>query len=70
MTQEYCPHCNVSLQGKPIPAKYRHYYDSKETHYSRKIGVSDLEKDTILYYQCPDCNGKWDREIKMINGEG
>ena len=58
--KENCPHCNVNLQGEPIPKKQRGSYNA--THFTRKIGISDIKKDQIVKWKCPDCEGEW--EIK------
>jgi hypothetical protein len=68
-----CPHCNVSLIGAPIPEhinqpafnKYmgkmwRPYGDA--THWRREVGVEIRgAHDGVLFYQCPDCKGTWNR---------
>ena len=56
---EYCPHCNANLQGEPIPESSRTPKGS--THFTRKIGMTTVQADRILYWQCPDCNDTWDR---------
>lgn len=61
---DVCPHCKADLTGEPIPQEYLDagYYAAGSTHYSRKIGVevSGLY-DGILFWQCPDCKGRWHR---------
>ncbi|GGA91549.1 hypothetical protein [Ornithinibacillus halotolerans] len=57
---EKCPHCNASLQGDPIPEDEQKHY--RATHFTRKIGMYDLEKDRTMKWKCPDCNWEWDRE--------
>lgn len=57
-SKEYCPHCNADLQGEPIPKKQQDSYNSR--HFTRKIGISDIEKDRIVKWECPDCEGEWD----------
>lgn len=59
-SEEYCPHCNANLQGDPIPEKSQKDYNA--THFSRIIGMTSVEADRILYWQCPDCSGTWDRK--------
>ncbi|KOP80211.1 hypothetical protein AMS59_02100 [Lysinibacillus sp. FJAT-14745] len=54
---ECCPHCGVSLQGEEIPKEQQTSYNT--THFTRKIGMTTLEADRILYWQCPDCHNKW-----------
>jgi hypothetical protein len=56
---EYCPFCGSCLQGDPIPKEKQHHYNA--THFSRKIGISSLEEDRVVRWQCPDCKGEWDR---------
>ncbi|WP_028393996.1 hypothetical protein [Bacillus cihuensis] len=57
--KENCPFCNADLQGEPIPVEQQ---DSNgATHFSRKIGIYDFEKDRTIKWQCPDCKGEWNR---------
>lgn len=64
MRTEVCPHCTVSLQGKPIPESQREFYGDA-THYSRTVGVEIRGVyDGILLWQCPDCHGRWPRWTK------
>ena len=58
-SKENCPHCGVDLQGNPIPKKDQHLFGA--THFSRKIGVYDRDKDRTVEYQCPDCGKRWKR---------
>jgi hypothetical protein len=58
--KESCPICNANLQGEPIPKEQQKSYGA--THFTRKIGISDLTKDRIVKWQCPDCDGEWDRQ--------
>jgi Zn-finger nucleic acid-binding protein len=67
----YCPHCGVSLQGSLIPEEHQHWYNHPDakpgdpdwvTHGGRAIGVEVLGVyDGVLYWQCPDCDGMWNR---------
>jgi hypothetical protein len=57
---EYCPFCNANLQGEPIPKELRKHYGNS-THGSRKIGISSLEQDRVIKWECPDCHQQWDR---------
>jgi hypothetical protein len=58
---ESCPHCGVSLVGTPVPVSHQEAYGGV-THFSRKIGVEILGGyDGVLFYQCPDCDGRWHR---------
>ncbi|KOS60204.1 hypothetical protein FJQ98_11050 [Lysinibacillus agricola] len=54
---ERCPHCRVSLQGDEIPKEQQKSYNA--THFTRKIGITKLEADRILYWECPDCHNNW-----------
>lgn len=56
-SKEFCPHCNANLQGEPIPKESQKSYNS--THFTRKIGITSVEADRILKWQCPDCNKEW-----------
>lgn len=56
--EEFCPYCNTNLQGKQIPKEQQISYGA--THFTRKIGMYDLEKDKTIKWKCPECNGEWD----------
>lgn len=61
--KDNCPHCGVSLIGKPIPkpALESGGYGSA-THYRRELGVKIQGAfDGVLFWQCPDCGGRWHR---------
>ena len=60
---EYCPHCGICLQGDPIPEEAQESFGA--THFSRKIGRYDLNKDVVIEYSCPDCGGTWDRSDQI-----
>jgi hypothetical protein len=47
------------LQGEPIPEKLQISYGA--THFTRKIGITSIEEDRIIIWQCQDCGGFWDR---------
>lgn len=55
--EEKCPHCNTDLQGEQIPKESQHLFGA--THFSRKIGIYDMDKDRTTMYQCPDCDEQW-----------
>ena len=57
-----CPNCGVDLKGEPIPEDSRHLHAENATHFLRTIGISDLGKDRISHWLCPDCHHKWDRQ--------
>ncbi|WP_040513707.1 hypothetical protein [Gracilibacillus halophilus] len=57
-SKENCPLCNTDLRGEPIPEEQQGSYNA--TQFTRKIGISDIEKDRIVKWKCPDCKGKWD----------
>lgn len=59
-SKEYCPYCNADLQGEPIPKDSQSFY--KATHFTRKIGITSIEVDSIRKWKCPDCNKEWDRK--------
>ncbi|MEK4876213.1 hypothetical protein N1I87_16550 [Bacillus sp. FSL W8-0102] len=59
--KEDCPFCGANLQGNPIPKELQHHYGNA-THFSRKIGISNLEADRVIKWQCPDCKEEWERE--------
>lgn len=56
---EYCPHCNANLQGEEIKDESKWMFGA--THFNRKIGIYSMELDRVTHYECPDCNGEWDR---------
>lgn len=55
---DICPLCHADLKGQEIPVAYREHYGNA-THYSRLIAISDMRKDRVVEYQCPDCKGRW-----------
>ncbi|WP_216830728.1 hypothetical protein [Alkalihalobacterium elongatum] len=55
--KESCPLCNADLQGDSILKENQGSY--KATHFTRKIGISDIERDRIVKWKCPDCKGEW-----------
>lgn len=59
-SKEFCPHCNADFQGEPIPKESQKAYDA--THFTRKIGITIIEADRIIKWQCPDCNKEWVRD--------
>jgi len=65
--QPNCPHCGNSLQGEPIPEEFRQKGHSgppekAPTHVDRTIGVVIRGVyDGVLFWQCPDCGGRWYR---------
>lgn len=61
MTLDHCPHCQVSLQGDPIPEESRKWYGTS-THWRKEIGIEVMGVyDGVLYWQCKDCGGTWHR---------
>jgi hypothetical protein len=59
-----CPHCMSDLKGDAVPDKYQHWY-GEITHYNRAIMVEiPGVYDGGLFYQCPDCGGRWPRFSK------
>lgn len=60
-SKEFCPYCGADLQGDPIPKEWQRHYGNA-THFSRKIGISSLEEDRVIKWQCPDCGKEWDQE--------
>ncbi|WP_144466440.1 hypothetical protein [Bacillus nitratireducens] len=55
--KEFCPYCNSDLQGDLIPQQSQKVYGA--THFTRKIGITSIEVDQILKWECPDCNKDW-----------
>lgn len=60
-SKEYCPYCNADLQGEPIPKESQKFY--RATHFTRKIGITSIEFDSIRKWQCPDCQKEWGRRV-------
>ena len=58
---ERCPACGADFQGEEIPEKNRRFYAEGTTHYSRLIGIYDLEEDMTVAWRCPDCKHQWPR---------
>ena len=56
---DFCPHCKANLIGNEIPKKDQHLFGA--THFSRKIGIYDMERDRTVRWQCPDCHQEWPR---------
>ena len=69
-----CPHCGADLRGKQIPEDYLRagYYgawDGSPRYYERTIGVEIPGLyDGMLFYQCPDCGGRWHRFLAFGPG--
>lgn len=56
-----CPLCKSNWRGAKIPDKYLHLYAGTSGYFSRLIGVETPEYDGVSYWQCPDCDGLWNR---------
>lgn len=64
-----CPICSADLRGEQIPQQYLEagYYgewqpEDGPRYYERTIGVEvQGVYDGMLFYQCPDCGGRWHR---------
>lgn len=59
-----CSACGADLRGSTIPVESRHLYGGhmecrygcgNEPHYSRLMGIYDVERDRTVAWQCPDC---------------
>lgn len=63
MNPTECPNCGANLDGGPVPQEYvdKGYY-REGTRWSRVIGISDLKKDRIVAWLCPDCDHQWERK--------
>lgn len=59
-----CPACGANLQGSPIPQEHidKGCYSPGSTHYSRRIGIYDMERDRTVAWHCPDCGHEWPRD--------
>lgn len=60
--KDKCPHCKVSLVGKPIPKKMRRDY-APPYYWRREIALYDRDLDRTVGFQCPDCGETWKREL-------
>ena len=61
---EYCPECATNLQGEPIPEKSQEFF-GYATHFSRKIGIYNMDRDRTEEYMCPDFGFRWDRFLDI-----
>ena len=60
--RRWCPECMADWKGKLIPKKFRHLYSKGSIHYSRLIGIEiQGGYDGVAYWECPDCQARWDR---------
>lgn len=74
--RRHCPHCAADLRGEKIPEETLKFYNPPDwdveadgqypyLYFGRTIGVVvDTVYDGVLYYQCPDCRGAWNRWTK------
>jgi len=62
--EEFCPHCQKSLRGNPIPEKHRHLYGA-HTHYGLQCAIYDSQLDRTVGFQCPFCSTQWDRGLDL-----
>jgi hypothetical protein len=46
-----CPHCKADLRDQRVGPPF-----------IRQIGISDLNRDRVTMWQCPDCKGQWARD--------
>lgn len=60
----FCSHCGADLRGPRIEPRLREMYGGDvecrhgcgaESHYSRLIGIYDIERDRTVEWMCPDC---------------
>jgi hypothetical protein len=58
---ESCPKCEKSWQGDLIPEKSRSLFGDRKW-FSRVIGISSMQQDRTIAWQCPDCGACWDRD--------
>ncbi|MED4925578.1 hypothetical protein P9743_15750 [Anoxybacillus geothermalis] len=58
---EHCPHCGADLIGEKIPYSLREHY-SPPYFFMLKIGIYNRELDRITHWQCPFCEGIWERK--------
>lgn len=59
-----CPHCDRSLRGARIPddSLGPELRDGQPHFFMRTISVEvSAVYDGGLFYQCPDCGGRWHR---------
>jgi len=59
-SKEFCPYCKSNLQGEVIPKESQKFYGA--THFTRKIGITSIDIDSIRKWRCPDCHKEWDKK--------
>lgn len=59
--RDECPACHADLTGQEIPSEQRHLFGA--THFSRRIGLSDIRLDRVTHWLCPDCGHEWERNV-------
>ena len=60
IASRFCPLCGADHRGGPIPEDIADNYSSK--HWSRRVAITDPDRDRVTQYRCPDCGGTWDRD--------
>lgn len=73
-----CPNCKANLEEGLIYDTFLEKYGDEsqalETaamygatkttgRWGREIAISDLHKDRVVAYRCPDCNHEWGRQL-------
>lgn len=62
---ESCPKCEADWRGEPIPYESQYLFGDAR-FFSRVIGISSLQQDRCIAWQCPDCSTCWDRDTGKI----
>ena len=61
-----CVECGYSFKGEKIPKGSQEFYGN-HTHFSKMVGVYDIDLDRTVYFQCPECNAHYDRNYNITS---
>lgn len=62
---ENCPKCEADWRGELIPRESQWLFGDAR-FFSRVIGISSLQQDRCIAWQCPDCSACWDRDTGKL----
>lgn len=65
---EKCLDCGVSFKAEKIPKNSKEFY-GELTHFSKLIGVYDVDLDRTVFFKCPECPARYGRDYKLITGK-
>jgi len=60
-----CSECKASFVAEKIPKGSKEFYGDY-THFSRLVGIYDVNLDRTVYFQCPECPARYGRDYKLI----